>query len=110
MNREDIEEQLKELGIDDNYSILDDGSVDVYGTVDISFKDLTEIPIRFRSVKGDFNCSNNQLKSLAGSPISVEVSFFCHGNQLLSLEGGPQTVGKAFICSNNILHRDWFDY
>jgi hypothetical protein len=101
-NKNDIEAKLKELGVE-NYTISDDASIDVDGTVDISFKNLEKIPVRFGIVNGDFNCSNNKLVSLKGSPKSVGVSFFCHKNRLTSLEGAPQLVGKAFVCSNNIL-------
>ncbi|UCH95577.1 MAG: hypothetical protein JSV88_01685 [Candidatus Aminicenantes bacterium] len=102
MNKEDIEAKLNELEVE-NYSILDNGTVDVKGTVDISFKKLKKIPVRFGKVSGDFNCSNNNLDSLEGAPQSVGVSFFCHKNHLTSLSGAPQYVGKAFICSDNML-------
>jgi hypothetical protein len=101
-NKKDIVAKLNELGVE-NYTICDDGSVDVDGTVDISFKNLKKIPVQFGIIKGDFNCSNNKLDSLKGSPHSVGVSFFCHKNRLTSLEGAPQSVGKAFVCSNNTL-------
>ena len=83
MNKKNIETKLKKLGVE-NYSIADDGVVDVNGTVDISFKKLKEIPVQFGLVKGDFNCSNNKLESLKGSPQTVGVSFFCHENRLTS--------------------------
>lgn len=102
MNRKDIEEKLALLGIE-NYSISADGLVNVEGTVDISFKELEEIPVSFGIVKGDFNCSNNRLISLKGAPMQVGVSFFCHQNRLTSLEGSPKTIGKAFVCSHNEL-------
>lgn len=102
MAKHDTESKLKELGIE-NYSISEDGSVCVNGTVDISFKGLTEIPVQFGVVKGDFNCSNNKLESLAGAPQSVGVSFFCHSNRLASLAGGPDYVGKAYVCKGNRL-------
>jgi hypothetical protein len=100
MKKEDIETRLIELGVD-NYTINEDGTVDVNTTVDISFKNLKEIPVQFGKVRGDFNCSNNQLDSLKGSPKLVGVSFFCHSNHLGSLEGGPESVGKAFVCRQN---------
>jgi hypothetical protein len=102
MDKKEIERKLKELGIE-NYSISDDGTVDVNGTVDISFKNLTGIPVRFGIVRGDFNCSNNKLESLSGSPEKVGVSFFCHRNRLISLDSAPRVVGKAFICRSNKL-------
>lgn len=102
MNKKEIERKLDELGVE-HYSIVEDGTVDVNGTVDLSFKNLTKIPVQFGVVKGDFNCSNNKLLSLDGSPKSVGVSFFCHNNHLTSLAGAPRFVGKAFICRNNRL-------
>jgi hypothetical protein len=84
-----------------NY-IINDGLVDVDGDVDITNKSLTELPLRFGKITGDFNCSYNKLTSLEGAPKSV-ASFLCHGNQLVSLEGAPKSVGGNFYCSNNQL-------
>ena len=54
-------------------------------------------------VVGDFNCSDNELKSLWGCPQKVGGGFDCFSNQLESLEGCPQTVGGNFDCSHNQL-------
>jgi len=102
MNKNEIELILNELGVE-LYSIQEDGTVNVNGTVDISFKKLSRIPVSFGVVKGDFNCSNNELETLAGCPKTVGVSFYCHSNRLESLDSSPAYVGKAFICSNNRL-------
>ena len=102
MIKEGIEAILRELDIQD-YVIQDDGTVDVPGTVDISFMDLEKIPLFFGHVRGDFNCSNNKLTSLAGAPHSVGISFFCHNNLLTSLEHAPHQIGKSFICKGNRL-------
>ncbi|MCP4215703.1 MAG: hypothetical protein GY765_13700 [bacterium] len=102
MKKEEITAVLDELEVR-NYNVADDGIVDVEGTVDISFKDLAEIPVQFGRVKGDFNCSNNRLTTLKGAPMSVGISFFCHKNSLQSLVGGPAEVGKAYVCNENQL-------
>lgn len=102
MTIDEIEAILNQLGVE-NYSISDDGTVDVFGTVDISFKELTRIPVQFGNIKGDFNCSNNLLETLDGCPHTVGVSFFCHANKLTSLNSSPNSVGKAFICKSNRL-------
>ena len=54
-------------------------------------------------VVGDFNCSDNELKSLWGCPQKVGGGFDCFSNQLESLEGCPQIVGGNFDCSHNQL-------
>jgi len=93
---------LKEC-IDGDYTINDDGSIDVDGDVDLSCKKLTKIPFKFRNVSVYFTCSNNQLTSLEGAPNTVGGSFSCHNNQLTSLECAPNTVGGNFYCHNNQL-------
>ena len=102
MIKEGIEAILKDLDIQD-YTIQENGTVDVASSVDISFMDLEKIPLSFGRIRGDFNCSNNRLKSLAGAPHSVGISFFCHNNLLTSLEHGPHQLGKSFICKGNRL-------
>ena len=86
-----------------NYTIKDDGTVDVDGSVYIDYCNLTKLPLKFGTVTGWFNCSRNLLTTLEGSPKRVFGTFTCNNNQLTSLEGGPETVGFKFICSSNNL-------
>ena len=71
--------------------------------LDLSDMDLAELPdMSSITIKGNFNCNNNQLTSLTGAPKSVGGVFNCHKNQLTSLTGAPESVG-IFDCSNNQL-------
>jgi hypothetical protein len=99
--RTSINSICKEYGID-NYTINEDGSIDVDGNVILYDKRLTKLPLKF-SVSGYFACDHNQLTSLLGSPISVGSDFYCHDNRLTSLDGCPQSVGRVFSCYNNEL-------
>jgi hypothetical protein len=56
-----------------------------------------------QEVKGTFNCSNNNLKTLTGAPKLVNGDFFCDRNQLKTLEGAPQEIKGGFSCRNNLL-------
>ena len=87
--------------IDGTYTINDDGSIDVDGSVDISNGRLTKIPFKFRHVSGGFYCYDNQLTSLEGAPITVGGGFDCTCNNLISLKGAPNRVGGNFLCYNN---------
>jgi hypothetical protein len=86
-----------------NYTINDDGSIDVRGNVVLANLRLTKLPLKFRNVSGDFSCGDNQLRTLEGCPQSVGGDFFCYNNQLTTLEGAPQSVGGNFFCYNNQL-------
>jgi hypothetical protein len=86
-----------------DYSINSDGTVDVYGDVDISFRELTEMPLKFRYLSGTFHCDHNHLTTLEGVPVSVSGNFFCDHNHLTTLEGAPQSVGNIFWCNSNDL-------
>jgi hypothetical protein len=104
-------EEAKEKSIEDlckKYNIIDyditmDDLVNVYENVDISGRGLTKIPIQFGKLGGCFNCHNNQLKTLEGSPKKVSGYFDCSTNRLPSLEGSPRQVGGSFYCGNNQL-------
>ena len=80
-----------------------DGSWNVVGDVYLYNKGLTSLQIRFRKVTGHFDCSYNQLTTLAGAPQEVGGVFYCYHNQLTTLEGAPQEVGGDFYCSYNQL-------
>ena len=86
-----------------NYTINDDGTVDVDDGVNLARRRFTEFPIRFGSVSGDFNANDNQLTTLEGSPHTVGGGFNVGGNKLTNLEGAPQSVGKYFYIMNNQL-------
>lgn len=101
-SKQEIDSICKKYGIK-NYSINIDGSIDVDGDINLSYKELTKIPLKFGKVSGDFHCDGNLLESLEGCPTSVGGGFFCYENQLESLEGCPKSVGGDFFCSNNQL-------
>ena len=77
--------------------------IDVSGNVNLSDKDLINIPVKFNKINGDFNCSDNQLTSLEFCPETVSGSFWCSNNKLKSLEFCPETVNGSFDCSYNKL-------
>ena len=80
------------------------GFVDVDGDFNCRYSGLKNLMgVRFGSVSGNFDCSNNQLTSLEGAPQEVGKDFDCYSNQLTSLEGAPQEVGRDFSCENNKL-------
>ena len=60
MTEQEIHNICKEYNIT-NYTINPDGSIDVDGNVDLSYMDLTEIPLRFNKISGRFWCNSNKL-------------------------------------------------
>jgi len=76
----------------------------IEGDVDLGKLYLTELfDLSDVEVTGYFNCSENNLTSLEGSPHTVGTWFNCDGNNLTSLEGSPHTVGGDFDCDRNPL-------
>jgi hypothetical protein len=84
------------------FDVDENGLVNVDGDVGISSKGLTEIPVKFGVVKGDFNCYGNNITSLVGAPQEVKGDFNCFNNNLTSLVGAPKEV-RYFDCSYNNL-------
>ncbi len=100
------------------------------GMLDLSDLDLNslmefveELPFGLKEYSTDqFNCSDNNLTSLEGAPISsngfqcdknnltsldglpdIREFFSCDHNKLTSLEGGPKNVDGFYTCSHNNL-------
>ena len=92
-----------------NYTVNDDGTIDVNGNVDLSNYRLTQLPLRFNRVTGYFHCDYNKLTTLKGSPRWIGGYFFCSCNQLTSLEFSPDYVGGSFWCNNNQLTDNYCD-
>jgi hypothetical protein len=84
------------------YTINEDNTVDI-GTVDISSKDLDEIPIRFGIVDESFECHDNNLTTMKNCPIKVGWHFNCEHNKLISLQGVPKEIVGWFSCTSNNL-------
>jgi hypothetical protein len=100
--KEEIQTWLNEMKIED-YIIYENLTVNVQGDVYLMDKNLTEIPVQFGIVKGNFYCYNNLLTSLLGCPKEVFGSFSCSYNKLTSLKFAPEKVKKSFYCNNNLL-------
>jgi hypothetical protein len=97
-------EIIKKLNKDkDAKYTLNNGRIDVEGNVDIPSLELTELPVKFGKVTGNFYCSENKLTSLEHAPITVSGDFYCSRNQLTSLEHCPTTVTGDFYCYRNEL-------
>ena len=86
-----------------NYIINNDLSIDVNGNIDLDRKKLTELPLSFNVIKGNFVCSSNYLNTLKGSPNTVDGDFLCNNNNLTTLEHSPQIVTGLYACSFNKL-------
>ena len=81
-----------------NYTINEDGSIDVNGDVDLIDKKLIELPLNFNRVNGDFNCSHNYLTELKGCPKYVKGSFNCDSNKITDLYGISDYIGNYLYC------------
>ena len=99
-----IKEWLRKYNIE-NYTINKDFTIDVDGNVILVLKNLSKFPeyIQFGVVRGNFDCSNNNLISLRGCPRKVEGFFNCNYNHLKSLENCPVEVGSSVYCFRNNL-------
>ncbi len=80
------------------------GKITIEGDLDLRNKGLDKLPdLSNVIVQGDFDCSDNNLTSLEGSPKTVTGSFNCECNELTSLEGATENIGNCFTCDHNQL-------
>lgn len=101
-SNEEIDSICKKYRIE-NYTINEDGTVDINGDVDLSFLGLSKLPLKFGKVSGNFSCGYNKLISLEGSPKWIGEDFECSFNELKTLEGGPETIIGNYSFSYNCL-------
>lgn len=72
--------------------------------INLSYQNLYVLPdFSDRDDIISFNCADNKLRTLKGSPKRVELDFDCNYNFINTLEGGPEYVGGMFSCSSNAL-------
>jgi hypothetical protein len=92
---------LTSMGI--SFTPQADGSLFVPGSIDLSNKNLKELPdLSMVDVGKDFFCDGNHLKDLTGAPRSVAGAVDCSRNELVSLKGAPPQCA-TFDCSGNKL-------
>lgn len=101
-NHVEIKAWLDEMTIKD-YEIHEDDSVSVHSSLNISSRNLSTIPVKFKYVGRDLDCSKNYLTTLNWCPLTVENNFDCSNNKLESLVGGPKKVGSYYDCDSNLL-------
>lgn len=118
----DIDSICKKYGIK-NYTVRD-GLVDVDASVNLAYKDISELPLSFGIVNGSFDCREIGLTTLKGCPIEVasnlaltgnkltslkycskivDSSLYVNGNMLTTMEGCPQYVRYSIFCNDNKL-------
>lgn len=96
-----IYDTLLSLGMYD-FKILNDLTVNVLHDVNLKKRGLTRLPLHFNKIEGYFDCSENNLISLEGSPKEVAGFFDCSSNQLTSLIGAPKKT-LSIKCQDNAL-------
>ena len=69
---------------------------------------LSELPLKFNKVFGSFDCANNILTTLKGSPKHVGGWFDCSTNRLTTLKHCPDYIHNFFYCKYNKL--EYLDY
>ena len=85
----------------ENYTINDDMSISVNGSVGLAYRNLKSIPITFKEVSGYFSCNDNQLTSLEGCPETVSGGFSCYDNQLTNFDGLPEFFERPIYIYGN---------
>ena len=107
MNENNVARICKAYRIE-NWSINTDGLVVIDGNVKLNFKGLTELPLQFGRVTGDFFCHENDLTTLEGAPKEVGGGFYCYSNKLITLKWAPEYIdGKVEFLSNSDLPREF---
>jgi hypothetical protein len=84
-------------------TINQNGELDVVGDVELGYKNLYEIPIKFGRIDGNFDVSRNNLTTLKNAPSYVSGGFYCTYNNLTSLEYAPSYIGRVFQFEYNKL-------
>lgn len=106
-NKKDvIRKQLLNYSIT-SFIINDDLTVDVSGDVWLDAKNFYRIPFNFNKVHGNFRCSHNDLRTLAGIPKWIGGGLALNNNKLEELDYFPEYVnGPINLNNNELTHLD----
>jgi hypothetical protein len=64
-----------------NWTLGENGEINSEVAVNIR-GGITEIPVKFGIVKGEFSCSYNNLTTLKNYPVFISGNFYCYDNPL----------------------------
>ena len=96
-----VQQWILKMGIR-YYEINEDLSVDTTKPVDLSHKNLKEIPVKFRNTV-DFYCDDNDLKSFKNFPENMNNSTLsCNYNEIENFEDCPKNIKNLYIKNNNL--------
>lgn len=84
-----------------NFRINSDYSIDVFGDVNLSNKNLNRIPIKFDEIYGNFECNFNNLKDLTNCPRIIHGNFSVYSNQIKDLSIHPEYIQGCFQIGQN---------
>ena len=98
-----LKKWMKSFKEQNNISYNNDGSIDVFGEVDLYEIGISYLPFIFNVVHGNFYCFQNKLTSLKGFPRVVHGSVVVHSNMLTSLKYCPRVIDGYFNVSCNPL-------
>lgn len=84
-----------------DYTITPEGKININGSIDLSYSNLSSFPVRFGIIQGSFDISHNKFTSLIGGPDEVSEGYYCNSNQLTTIDECPKTT--LFSCSYNQL-------
>lgn len=98
----EIHHICKKYGIE-NYTINNDGSIDIGGHVNLRSRDLEELPLKFNVINGDLIVSFNRLTSLKNFPRKVYGKIYCSHNYIENLINSPCEISSIFDLYNNPL-------
>lgn len=97
-----VENWLNSMNVE-NYIIHDNLIVDVNGSVDISGRNLSYLPVQFGIVYNNFYAYNNSLSSLEGFPYKIYGKLSCQENMINSLKFCPNQIGGKIDFSENFI-------
>lgn len=86
------------LVIDGTYTV-ENGEINVVGNVKL--RGLAQIPIKFGTVDGDFNCSFCGLTTLSNLPHTITGSLLAAHNKFIDLTGCSKNIGENIIMNSN---------
>lgn len=97
----DLRERLLKL----SHEVLSDGSYHFKVNVNLrgkGLKSLRELPIKIKIIDGELDISENELVDLKGCPEKVN-SLNASSNKLKTLEGSPKSIQDSFKVNKNPL-------
>jgi hypothetical protein len=91
------QKEFLDMTCDGKWTLNSEGKIDVKSDIFMNQRNISEVPVKFGKVYGNFICSYNNLTSLKNFPDYISNSLFIGNNKIETFDFFPEVETLVFL-------------